>query len=76
MVKKEIVHDGHIYRLADDDPLMDVAEILSNIPIRYYRRSGPVRIIKVECDEYWAEVTLRMYEGWTPEETEAHDKEN
>ena len=76
MLKKEIVHDGHICRLASDDPLMDVAEILSNISIKNYSRSGPVRIVNVECDEYWIEVTLRMFEDRTPVEVVKHDKDN
>jgi hypothetical protein len=63
--ESEIIFEGHWYRLVSDDPLLDVADTLSKLSIEDYPTSGRVRIMSVDCGEYYVEVTVRLNKYWT-----------
>ena len=60
----EIVVDGHTYRLVSDDPLLDIADTLSKLSIEDYPTNGRVRIVKVECENFRVDVTVRLNKYW------------
>lgn len=74
--ESEIVVEGHTYRLASDDPLLDVAETLSKLSIEKFPSSGRVRIVHVECGDYYVEVTVRLNKYWVPDNTRDAKKEH